>query len=298
MRGRGQTKAGMERHRFLVRTAGHYGLPTDGTSAGLATSGPIRSREQGVLDAEASCLPRVTDRGFPLSHVSSLRTVAGAPPQSALGADDPAALLVRPVDRCLALRGKRAFDAFGAAALLVVLLPVMAFVAALILLRDGRPILFIQERVGLDGSTFRLVKFRTMVRDAEDRYEALAPFSDTLGAAFKLWDDPRVTGLGLWLRRSSLDVLPQLWNVLRGEMSFVGPRPATPREVARYDPWHRQRLSMKPGMTGLWQVASRFDHHFDERVGLDLEYIERWSLRLDLVILMRTVPAVLALTGR
>jgi lipopolysaccharide/colanic/teichoic acid biosynthesis glycosyltransferase len=137
-----------------------------------------------------------------------------------------------------------------------------------------------------------------MVPDAEARYPEVVALSDTKGAAFKMADDPRVTPLGRFLRRTSLDELPQLWNVLRGQMSLVGPRPAPAREVAGYDGWHRRRLSMKPGVTGLWQVTARFDQHFDERVSLDLAYIDSWSLLLDLRILARTVPAVLAGTGR
>jgi lipopolysaccharide/colanic/teichoic acid biosynthesis glycosyltransferase len=137
-----------------------------------------------------------------------------------------------------------------------------------------------------------------MVRNAEEHLLALAPFNETGGAAFKIANDPRVTRLGRFLRRSSLDELPQLWNVLRGEMSLVGPRPAPPREVDRYDEWHRRRLSMRPGMTGLWQVASRLDGHFDQRARLDLTYIDSWSLRTDLVILLRTIHTVLAMTGR
>jgi lipopolysaccharide/colanic/teichoic acid biosynthesis glycosyltransferase len=136
-----------------------------------------------------------------------------------------------------------------------------------------------------------------MVADAEERYELLAASSDTRGAAFKMRNDPRVTRLGQALRRSSLDELPQVWNVLRGEMSIVGPRPAPPREVAFYDVWHRRRLAMKPGITGLWQVEARFDEEFDNRARLDLAYIDRWSLWLDMKIIARTIPAVMTNPG-
>jgi lipopolysaccharide/colanic/teichoic acid biosynthesis glycosyltransferase len=200
--------------------------------------------------------------------------------------------------RRLAFGVKRALDIVGGLGGLVVLLPVLLAIAATILVVEGRPVLFVQPRVGRGGRLFRLVKFRTMVRNAEERLPDLAPLSRTAGAAFKLEEDPRVTRLGRSLRRSSLDELPQLWNVLVGEMSLVGPRPAPPREVDRYAEWHRRRLWMKPGMTGLWQVASRLDEHFDQRARLDLAYIDRWSLWLDLIILLRTVPAVLAMTGR
>jgi lipopolysaccharide/colanic/teichoic acid biosynthesis glycosyltransferase len=189
-------------------------------------------------------------------------------------------------------------DILGAGVGLVVLAPVLLAIATTILVVEGRPVLFVQDRVGHRGRPFRLVKFRTMIRDAEAHLLDLAPTSDTEGAAFKLENDPRVTALGRFLRRSSLDELPQLWNVLLGQMSLVGPRPAPRREVDCYEEWHRRRLSMKPGMTGLWQVASRFDEHFDDRARLDLTYIDTWSLGLDLVILFRTVGAVLAMTGR
>jgi exopolysaccharide biosynthesis polyprenyl glycosylphosphotransferase len=210
----------------------------------------------------------------------------------------PVYSIVAGPDRLLELAVKRALDIVGALVGLVVLSPIMLGVAVVILARDGRPILFTQERVGLHGRTFRLLKFRTMGPDAEARYPEVAALSDTKGPAFKMADDPRVTPLGRTLRRTSLDELPQLWNVLRGDMSLVGPRPAPLREVDGYDGWHRRRLSMKPGITGLWQVTARFDQHFDDRVSLDLAYIDSWSLLLDLRIMARTVPAVLAGTGR
>ncbi len=155
------------------------------------------------------------------------------------------------------------------------------------------PIIFRQTRVGLHGRPFTIYKFRTMVRDAEDRYDDVAALSDTRGAAFKMANDPRVTPVGRTLRKWTLDELPQLINVLKGDMSLVGPRPAPPREVEAYDIWHRRRLSVRPGMTGLWQVEARFDEHFDDRAELDLRYIDQWSLWMDLGILIRTVPAVL-----
>jgi lipopolysaccharide/colanic/teichoic acid biosynthesis glycosyltransferase len=156
---------------------------------------------------------------------------------------------------------------------------------------------FKQTRVGMHGRLFTIYKFRTMETDAEARYAELAALSSTSGAAFKLIDDPRVTPLGRLLRRWSIDELPQFFNVLHGEMSVVGPRPAPPREVEAYDLWHRRRLAMKPGITGLWQVTSRFDRDFDERAELDRTYIDRWSIWWDLAILFRTIPAIIRRPG-
>jgi lipopolysaccharide/colanic/teichoic acid biosynthesis glycosyltransferase len=152
--------------------------------------------------------------------------------------------------------------------------------------------------VGLHGRTFGVMKFRTMVDGAEDRLEELMEMNEIRGHAFKMSADPRVTRIGRWLRRTSLDELPQLWNVLLGEMSLVGPRPPLASEVAGYDVWHRRRLSMKPGMTGLWQIRARSEQDFDRWVETDLEYIDSWSLWLDLRIMFWTIPAVLNREGR
>ena len=192
---------------------------------------------------------------------------------------------------------KRIVDLAVATTALVVTAPLMLAIAIVLRLRQGRGVLFSQTRVGMHGRVFTIYKFRTMDLDAEERYAELAAFSGTRGAAFKMIDDPRVTGVGRWLRRWSLDELPQFFNVLRGEMSIVGPRPAPPREVEAYDLWHRRRLSMKPGITGLWQITSRFDRDFDQRAQLDLTYIDRWSFWLDVAILFRTIPAVIRRPG-
>jgi lipopolysaccharide/colanic/teichoic acid biosynthesis glycosyltransferase len=137
-----------------------------------------------------------------------------------------------------------------------------------------------------------------MVRDADARLAALESMNEIQGNAFKLSKDPRVTPVGRFLRRSSLDELPQVWNVLRGDMSLVGPRPPLPSEVAGYDAWHRRRLSMQPGITGLWQIAARREPEFDKWVAIDLEYIDHWSPWLDMKIMLRTVPALLRAQGR
>jgi exopolysaccharide biosynthesis polyprenyl glycosylphosphotransferase len=192
---------------------------------------------------------------------------------------------------------KRFVDLAVAIPAVIVTGPVLAGIALIMRTTQGPGIIFRQDRVGMHGRIFTIYKLRTMTRDAESRYEDLAMQSDTRGPAFKMKDDPRVTPVGRWLRRYSLDELPQLWNVIKGDMSVVGPRPAPPREVEGYDLWHRRRLSMKPGMTGLWQISSRMDEDFDQRAELDMAYIERWSIWLDLSIMFRTIPALLRRPG-
>ena len=191
-----------------------------------------------------------------------------------------------------ALCRKRAFDLVVGGTALVLLTPLLGVVALVIRVADGGPVIFRQTRVGLAGRPFQLIKFRTMERDAEDRLDELMARNEISGPAFKVTDDPRLTRTGRVLRAASIDELPQLWNVLCDDMSLVGPRPPLPREVDAYDPWHRRRLAVKPGITGLWQVHAREGQDFDQRVELDLEYIERRSMRLDLEILVRTIPAM------
>ena len=208
----------------------------------------------------------------------------------------PVYSLVSGPDRVMALATKRVVDIVIAGLGLIAAIPIFAAIAWAIKREDGGPVLFSQERAGLHGRTFRMLKFRSMVPDAEARVEELKQANEISGHAFKVTDDPRITRVGRWLRRYSLDELPQLWNVLRGDMSLVGPRPPLPSEVSSYDLWHRRRLSMKPGITGLWQVRARNEPEFDRWVEDDLEYIDRWSLWLDVQILARTIPA--ALEGR
>ncbi|MEX2183226.1 MAG: sugar transferase [Chloroflexota bacterium] len=201
--------------------------------------------------------------------------------------------LVYGPDRIAGLVVKRLLDIVLSSAALVALTPLFVFVAVTIIASDGRPVLFRQIRVGLNGRPFPVVKFRTMTRDAEERLAELEALNEIRGPAFKVTRDPRLTRVGRILRKTSMDELPQLWNVLRGHMSLVGPRPPLPREVSAYDLWHRRRLSMKPGITGLWQVAARGEDDFDKWVELDLAYIDRWSVWLDLKIMVRTIPAML-----
>jgi exopolysaccharide biosynthesis polyprenyl glycosylphosphotransferase len=187
---------------------------------------------------------------------------------------------------------KDAFDKVVGFSALLVLTPVFIAVALAIKLSDGGPALFRQTRVGKDGRAFTVYKFRTMVLDAEDRKAQLAISNEKDGVLFKIRNDPRITSVGARLRRWSVDELPQLINVVRGDMSLVGPRPALPDEAARYGDYVRRRLVVKPGLTGLWQVNGRSDLSWEESVRLDLRYVENWSLVLDLQILWKTTSAV------
>jgi len=198
----------------------------------------------------------------------------------------------------LGLAAKRVADLAGSLAGLIVLSPLLLAIGLAIRLRDGPPILFRQTRAGLHGRPFSICKFRTMVPGAEEHLADVQHLNERAGIVFKVAADPRTTPLGRSLRATSLDELPQLWNVLKGDMSLVGPRPPLVTEVVEYDVWHRRRLSMKPGITGLWQVEARHEPEFDRWVELDLAYIDRWSLLLDLKILLRTIPAVLGRTGK
>jgi lipopolysaccharide/colanic/teichoic acid biosynthesis glycosyltransferase len=181
---------------------------------------------------------------------------------------------------------------------LVVTAFLVPFIALAIKLESKGPVLFSQERIGLNGRIFRCWKFRSMLVDAEAQKAKLLERNEMKGAMFKIADDPRVTKVGRILRKSSLDELPQFWNVFKGEMSLVGTRPPTPDEVADYENWHRRRISIKPGMTGLWQVSGRNRiSDFDEIVRLDIRYIEKWNLWLDVKILLKTFRVLLAGRG-
>ncbi|MDP8959664.1 MAG: exopolysaccharide biosynthesis polyprenyl glycosylphosphotransferase [Actinomycetota bacterium] len=197
----------------------------------------------------------------------------------------------------LAGAAKRSVDVVGALVLLVLLWPVMLAAAAAVKMSDGGSVLFRQLRVGRDGVSFTLLKFRTMVPDAEERRREVAGLNEAGHHFFKIRDDPRVTRVGRFLRKWSIDEIPQLWNVLRGDMSLVGPRPPLPEELEKYEPWHLRRLRVRPGITGIWQVSGRSRVPFDEAVRQDLFYIENWSLGLDIALLARTVLAVLGRDG-
>ena len=200
-------------------------------------------------------------------------------------------------ERPVPMAFKRLVDVAMSILLLAIGLPVVLAIALTIKLTSGGGVLYRQIRCGLNGRRFTLYKFRTMVAGAEARKGELLHLNEMNGPVFKLKRDPRVTWVGRILRRSSLDELPQLWNVLRGDMSLVGPRPPIPDEVAHYQRWQRRRLSMKPGLTCLWQISGRNQIDFDRWMELDLQYIDSWSPWLDMKILLKTVPAVLSGRG-
>ncbi len=192
---------------------------------------------------------------------------------------------------------KRIFDLLAVLISLPITIPLAIIIAFLIWFDSGHPIIFRQQRVGKHGKLFTCYKFRTMVPDAEQRRKELIRHNEADGPLFKMRADPRVTRIGRWLRRTSLDELPQLYNVLRGDMSLIGPRPALPEEVARYEPWHHRRLAVLPGLACLPQALGRSEISFDEQVRLDIYYAENWSLSLDFRILMMVIPAILSGRG-
>jgi len=197
----------------------------------------------------------------------------------------------------LQLTVKRAIDLAVSSLLFLATLPIQALAVLAIKLSSPGPIYFRQTRCGLNGRLFKLMKFRTMYEGAEDHLHEISHLNEMTGPVFKASKDPRLTLVGRILRRLSIDELPQLWNVIRGDMSLVGPRPPLPEEVARYAPWQRRRLSMAPGITCLWQVSGRNEVDFDRWMEMDLKYIDTWSPMLDLKILLKTVPAVLSGRG-
>jgi exopolysaccharide biosynthesis polyprenyl glycosylphosphotransferase len=192
---------------------------------------------------------------------------------------------------------KRVIDLGLSLFLFMLTLPIQLIAAVAIRLTSSGPIFFRQVRCGLNGRHFTLLKFRTMDAGAEQRLSEISHLNEMSGPVFKVSKDPRLTIVGRVLRRLSIDELPQLWNVIRGDMSLVGPRPPLPEEVSHYQPWQRRRLSMSPGITCLWQVSGRNEVDFDRWMALDLKYIDTWSPMLDLKILLKTVPAVLSGRG-
>ncbi|MFN2557371.1 MAG: sugar transferase [Nitriliruptorales bacterium] len=192
---------------------------------------------------------------------------------------------------------KRAIDIVGSLLLLILFAPVLLIASLAIISTSPGHVLFVQERLGRDGRPFRMFKFRSMYRDAEARRAELADLNECTGPIFKVRNDPRITPVGRVLRKLSLDEMPQLLNVLRGDMSLVGPRPPLPDEYAVYGPRERGRLAVKPGLTCTWQVSGRSDLDFDTWMEMDLSYIRDWSLWLDVKLLLLTIPAVLSGRG-
>lgn len=192
---------------------------------------------------------------------------------------------------------KRLVDVVGAIIALALLSPLMLIAMALVKITSAGPAFYKQTRVGLRGRRFTLYKLRSMRIDAEKLQGDIQHLNESDGPVFKVRKDPRITWVGRWMRRTSVDELPQLFNVIRGEMSLVGPRPARPGEVRRYEAWHHHRLAMKPGLTCTWQVSGRSDLSFETWVKLDLEYTQTWTLRGDFILLLKTIPAVLSMRG-
>ena len=192
---------------------------------------------------------------------------------------------------------KRAFDVAASLLIIVALLPFLAAIAVVVAVTSEGGAFFVQSRVGLNGLHFPMLKFRSMVVDADLRVEELLNSNEGSGPLFKLRSDPRVTRVGRFMRKTSIDELPQLVNVLLGHMSLVGPRPALPREVAQYNNREQRRLHAKPGITGLWQVSGRSDLSWDDSIRLDLLYVDHWSLRADMKILLRTVRTLVKAQG-
>ena len=200
-------------------------------------------------------------------------------------------------DPLLYLVAKRLFDLSVSLAGLVLLIPIIPLIAVMIKLDTPGPVFFKQDRVGKNGKPFKFYKFRSMRQDADSRKKELEALNEQDGPIFKLRTDPRITSVGRFLRRSSLDEIPQIFNVIRGDMSIVGPRPPLPSEVENYQPWHLRRLDVTPGITCFWQISGRSQLSFNEWMRLDIEYLKHRGWWTDLVILLKTIPAVMARRG-
>ncbi len=294
----------------FVATASSQGA----AAGGLPVLGSIGALRQLIAQTEASCM-FVASSAVNAEDVKQvlkarrldgveIRVTANFPgnlaatrviPQSVAG------LLALSVSAVRLTRGqaiaKRTFDLAASSVGLLLAAPLLALIALAIRLEGDGPVLFRQERMGLHRQRFRVLKFRTMVVGAEYMLADLKALNEADGPLFKMRQDPRVTRVGRFLRRYSLDELPQLWNVLRGEMSLVGPRPPLPREVEAYEEWQLDRLEVRPGITGLWQVSGRSELSFEDYVRLDLFYVENWSVAYDLFILSKTVPLLVSARG-
>jgi exopolysaccharide biosynthesis polyprenyl glycosylphosphotransferase len=262
------------------------------------------------VDEMIVCLPvevRFSDITMIVQNAHDLGIVVRLMPEIADGAmlrnmhieefDDEYVVTLFREQMLMQLLAKRLIDATVSLAVLIALLPFLVMVTVLIKLTSSGPVLFAQNRVGMNQRQFKLYKFRSMVVDAEERKSSLQHLNERDGPVFKIERDPRTTWIGRFLRRTSIDELPQLFNVLCGEMSLVGPRPPLPEEVKRYEWLYRKRLSVKPGVTCIWQVSGRNNISFERWMEMDHEYVENWSLWLDLRILLKTIPAVLFVRG-
>jgi exopolysaccharide biosynthesis polyprenyl glycosylphosphotransferase len=259
----------------VIVAGGSYSSAADLRRLGWALQG---------LELDMLVIPSLTDIAGPRVH---MRHVAGLP---FVQVEEPQS------DRAGGW-AKRTFDVVVAAGLVILTSPLLLLVALLIRLQDGGPVLYRQRRVGANGAEFDMIKFRSMVVDAEARRAEIADANEHDGVLFKIRQDPRVTPIGRFIRKFSIDELPQLFNVLRGEMSLVGPRPPLVDEYERYEQDTHRRLLVRPGMTGLWQVSGRSDLPWSEAVRLDLYYVDNWSMVIDLVIIVKTVKAVLVSRG-
>lgn len=266
------------------------------TEHDFSRSGRVRNLKRADISAKQTDLGQVLDtspttlNSLSESVVIDLRT---SEPRIEL-VDAPLGLLAASPFQ-LAL--KRTIDLIVAAVLVLATLPLLVVIAIAVKVGSPGPVFYASDRVGKFGQRFRFLKYRTMILDAEDQKSELAHLNEVDGPVFKIEEDPRTTKLGRFLRRTSLDELPQLFHVLYGEMSLVGPRPPLPEEVSHYSAHHLQRLAVKPGLTCLWQVSGRSTLDFETWVELDLRYIQEWSLLFDLKLLARTIPAVLSGRG-
>ena len=269
------------------------GSGDSGRVARSATPETPRSEARSVTPVPASSV----DHGIP-GALTSHHDATCAEPSSDAAWDGKASLPTTPDLTFYEKRGKRMLDITVCGIALFLALPVFLALFIAIKLEDGGPIFYFSSRVGKGGRLFRFIKFRSMILNADAVRDQLHNLNEVDGPVFKIENDPRVTRVGRFLRRSSLDELPQLWNILRGDMSLVGPRPPIASEVVRYEPWQLRRLSVPPGLTCLWQISGRCTIGFDEWMRLDMEYIDHHrTLTSDLRILVRTIPAVLSGEG-
>ena len=291
---------------------GEAPVPPDARSTSRATVELLDASAEPHDDSQASAVASLSEEPSPVAVATALvvcppaNSQPAAIPASAVDPADilPAALaeeayeLISDFSTRFRLSVKRGLDVTFAAAALLVLSPLLLLIAAIIKLTDGGPVFFAQQRVGLRYRSFRMLKFRSMVVHAESLKPKLQLVNESNGPVFKMGRDPRVTKVGRVLRKYSLDELPQLINVLRGDMSLVGPRPSLEIEVARYEPWYFRRFAVRPGLTCFWQICGRrYRMPFDDWMRLDLKYVDQWSLRLDLVLIVRTFSVVLGGTG-